>query len=121
MQPAAQHHIRRERFGFARQIRENDLSGIFSAMFVRRRGSNLLRGINLNAPLPDGTRPDPSAGAITQVESIAASSFAFGFLRQRSMWRRRGHRSASIARASSSCQRSRRSAAGREARLDEVS
>jgi hypothetical protein len=51
-----------------------------SAMFVRRRGSHGLRGVNLNAPRPDGTRPDPTAGPITGVESIAASSFDGMFL-----------------------------------------
>jgi hypothetical protein len=37
------------------------------------RGQGLLRGRNLNAPLPDGTRPDPARGNITQVESTARS------------------------------------------------
>jgi Carboxypeptidase regulatory-like domain len=46
-----------------------------STMFVRRRGSFGLRGVNLNAPLPNGLRPDPTAGTITAVESIAESSF----------------------------------------------
>jgi hypothetical protein len=37
------------------------------------RGSQLFRGRNLNAPLPDGSRPDPSSGNITQVESTGRS------------------------------------------------
>ena len=37
------------------------------------RGRNLLRGRNINAPLEDGTRPDPAAGNITQVESTGRS------------------------------------------------
>jgi hypothetical protein len=49
-------------------------------MFVRRRGSNQLRGVNLNAPLADGSRPYPSAGTITEVESIAESSLDAMFL-----------------------------------------
>jgi hypothetical protein len=51
-----------------------------SATLVRRRGSHVLRGVNVNAPLPNGARPDPSAGTITEVESIAASSFDALFL-----------------------------------------
>jgi hypothetical protein len=37
------------------------------------RGSNRLRGRLLNAPGPDGVRPDPTVGNITQVESTASS------------------------------------------------
>ena len=51
-----------------------------SATLVRRRGAHLLRGVNVNAPLPSGVRPDPTAGTITEVESIAASSFDAMFL-----------------------------------------
>jgi len=43
------------------------------AMFVHRSGVNLLRGVNVNAPLPNGARPDPSSGPITRIESIASS------------------------------------------------
>lgn len=43
-------------------------------MYIHRRGSNELRGVNLNAPVA-GVRPDPSAGTITQIQSTAASSF----------------------------------------------
>ena len=44
-------------------------------MYIRRRGSSLLRGINVNAPLPNGGVPDPSSGPITEIDSIASSSF----------------------------------------------
>jgi hypothetical protein len=37
------------------------------------RGRQLFRGRNVNAPFADGTRPDPSAGNVTQVESTARS------------------------------------------------
>jgi Carboxypeptidase regulatory-like domain len=35
------------------------------------QGRNLFRGRNINAPLEDGSRPDPSAGNVTQIESTA--------------------------------------------------
>jgi hypothetical protein len=38
------------------------------------RGSSLFRGRNINAPFEDGSRPDPTAGNITQVESTARSA-----------------------------------------------
>jgi hypothetical protein len=37
------------------------------------QGRNLFRGRNVNAPFADGTRPDPTAGNITRVESTARS------------------------------------------------
>ena len=37
------------------------------------RGSDLFRGRNINAPLADGSRPDPDWGNVTQVESTARS------------------------------------------------
>jgi hypothetical protein len=43
-----------------------------NTMYIRRRGSDLLRGVNVNAPV-DGVVPDPRAGAITEVESVAGS------------------------------------------------
>ncbi len=46
-----------------------------NTMYIRRRGANALRGVNLNAPRADGTRPDPTAGTITDIQSTAASSF----------------------------------------------
>jgi Carboxypeptidase regulatory-like domain len=36
-------------------------------------GGNLFRGRNINAPLADGSRPNPAAGNITQVESTGHS------------------------------------------------
>ena len=44
-----------------------------NTMFVHRRGSNLLRGVNINAPLANGQRPDPTAGTITEIQSVARS------------------------------------------------
>jgi hypothetical protein len=46
-----------------------------STTYLRRHGRHQLRGVNINAPLPDGRRPDPGAGVITAVESISQSSF----------------------------------------------
>ncbi|MBI3490185.1 MAG: carboxypeptidase regulatory-like domain-containing protein [Acidobacteria bacterium] len=46
-----------------------------NTMYIRRRGSNHLRGVNINAPLANGVRPFPDSGPITQVESIAESQF----------------------------------------------
>ncbi len=34
-------------------------------------GTNRFRGLNVNAPFADGSRPDPSLGNVTQVESTA--------------------------------------------------
>src|SRR6185295_15170692 len=45
-----------------------------TTMYIRRRGSNLLRGVNVNAPLPGGVRPDPLSGAVTEIQSSARSS-----------------------------------------------
>jgi hypothetical protein len=46
-----------------------------NTMLIHRRGTHALRGVNLNAPRLDGSRPDPTAGTITQIQSTAASSF----------------------------------------------
>ena len=46
-----------------------------NTMYIHRRGTHGLRGINVNAPLAGGGRPDPSAGPITEVASIANSWF----------------------------------------------
>jgi hypothetical protein len=48
-------------------------TGRLNAAYNYLRGSQLLRGRNVNAPLADGTRPDPTVGNITQVESTARS------------------------------------------------
>ena len=45
-----------------------------NTMFIHRRGVHQLRGIDINAPI-DGRRPDPLAGPVTEVRSIARSSF----------------------------------------------
>ena len=37
------------------------------------RGSDLFRGRNINAPFEDGSRPDPTWGNVTQIESTARS------------------------------------------------
>jgi hypothetical protein len=42
-----------------------------NASYTRTSGYDRFRGRNINAPLPDGTRPDPAFGNVTQVESTA--------------------------------------------------
>ena len=56
---------------------ERELPGAarLNVMYIRRRGSNLLRGINVNAPAANGVRPDPTAGTVTDIRSTASSSF----------------------------------------------
>ena len=44
-----------------------------NAMYIHRRGSNLLRGVNVNAPLANGVRPDPSSGTVTEIQSVGHS------------------------------------------------
>jgi hypothetical protein len=46
-----------------------------NTMFVRRRGTNQLRGVNINAPLANGPRPDPASGAVTEIQSVASTQF----------------------------------------------
>jgi hypothetical protein len=46
-----------------------------NTMFIRRRGSNQLRGVNVNAPLANGLRPDPLSGTVTEIQSIASTQF----------------------------------------------
>lgn len=43
------------------------------ASYMYQRGTHLLRGRNINAPLTDGTRPDAQFGNINQIESSANS------------------------------------------------
>jgi carboxypeptidase family protein len=43
------------------------------AMYIHRSGANLLRGVNVNAPLANGQRPDPLSGPVTEIESTASS------------------------------------------------
>jgi hypothetical protein len=42
-------------------------------MYIRRRGSNLMRGVNVNAPLANGLRPDPASGTVTEIQSVGRS------------------------------------------------
>jgi hypothetical protein len=55
--------------------RELPGSSRLNVMYIRRRGSNILRGVNVNAPTANGARPDPTAGTITDIRSTASSSF----------------------------------------------
>jgi hypothetical protein len=48
--------------------------GRINAGYSFSRGRGLFRGRNINAPSAYGTRPDPTAGNITQLESTARSS-----------------------------------------------
>ncbi len=57
-------------FGLQRQL---DGLGQMFANYFYQRGTNQLRGHNLNAPV-NGIRPNPADGNITQVESTANSS-----------------------------------------------
>lgn len=43
--------------------------------FIHRRGSRQLRGFDVNAPDATGSRPDASAGPVTEVRSTAHSAF----------------------------------------------
>jgi len=46
----------------------------FNATYFYNRGVHLLRGRNINAPIPGLGRPDPATGNITQVEASASST-----------------------------------------------
>ena len=46
-----------------------------NTMFIRRRGSNQLRGVDINAPLANGLRPDSASGTVTEIQSIASTQF----------------------------------------------
>ena len=46
-----------------------------NTIFIRRRGSNQLRGVNVNAPLASGLRPDALSGTVTEIQSIARTEF----------------------------------------------
>ena len=46
-----------------------------NTMWIRRRGTNQLRGVNVNAPLAGGLRPDPLSGTVTEIQSAAATAF----------------------------------------------
>ena len=45
-----------------------------NVLYGYARSHTALRGHDINAPLADGERPDPSSGTVTQVESTARSS-----------------------------------------------
>jgi len=49
-------------------------SVLLRGSYFYQRGVHLLRGHNVNAPVPGAGRPDPTAGNVTQVESTANSS-----------------------------------------------
>jgi hypothetical protein len=54
---------------------EQTLGGVrLAVMGIHRRGSRELRGVDVNAPVL-GVRPDPAAGPVTEVRSIARSGF----------------------------------------------
>jgi len=46
-----------------------------NAMYIRRRGLHLLRGVDVNAPIPGGTRPDPASGTVTEIQPTAESAY----------------------------------------------
>ena len=46
-----------------------------NAMVIHRRGTNQLRGVNVNAPLAAGLRPDPASGTVTEIQSTASTEF----------------------------------------------
>ncbi len=57
-------------FGVERQL---PASLMLRANYSYQRGIHLLRGRNINAPFPDGTRPNSALGNVTQIESSANS------------------------------------------------
>jgi hypothetical protein len=46
-----------------------------NTMVIHRRGANQLRGVNVNAPLAGGLRPDPLSGTVTEIQSTASTEF----------------------------------------------
>ncbi len=48
--------------------------GRVNVLYGYGRSRTALRGHDINAPLADGNRPDPSSGTVTQVESTARSA-----------------------------------------------
>src|SRR3954470_13883220 len=57
-----------------------------NGMYIRRRGADQLRGVNVNAPIAVGGWPDPTAGPITEIQSVARAQFdgiSLGFNYQR--------------------------------------
>ncbi len=64
-------YIAQASFNVERQLTKGTLLRVG---YFYQRGVHLLRGHNINAPVPVTGRPDPTAGNITQVESTANSS-----------------------------------------------
>jgi hypothetical protein len=58
--------IQQASIGFDRQL--TPIIGL-RADYMWTRGTNTLRSVNVNAPLADGTRPDPSAGNVSEIRS----------------------------------------------------
>lgn len=46
-----------------------------NAIYMRRRAWNQLRGVDINAPLANGRRPDPFAGTVTEIQSVAHARY----------------------------------------------
>ena len=67
----SQPYIEQVSFGVERQLAPTTR---FNATYFYQRGVHLLRGHNINAPLPGLGRPDPTIGNITQVEASANSA-----------------------------------------------
>src|SRR5205085_2909501 len=58
-------------FGIERELKQ----GLrLMSQYIYQRGVHVLRGRNINAPLPSSGRPDPLSGNITQIEGSANSS-----------------------------------------------
>lgn len=62
--------LRQASFGVERQVGQ---AIRVNATYQYRDGRSLLRARNVNAPGPDGTRPDPSAGNIIEIASTGRS------------------------------------------------
>jgi hypothetical protein len=67
----AQPTIQQASIGFERSI--TPWMGIRSD-YMWTRGSSTLRSVNVNAPGPDGIRPDPSVGNVTQIQSTGRTA-----------------------------------------------
>jgi len=70
--PALTQPTLKEAMGGVEQQLPADLR--LNAIVVHRGGSNLLRGVNVNAPGANGLRPDPLSGAVTEIQSTATST-----------------------------------------------
>ena len=74
LSPALAQPTLKEAMAGVEQLLPGDMR--LNAMYVRRRGSSLLRGVNVNAPV-GGVRPDPASGAVTEIQSTASSTLDF--------------------------------------------